>query len=298
VTFTAYTSHGTAGAGDYIGKALVGQVIPAGQLAATFAVSINGDTVVEKDDTLLVNLGYAKGAAIADGQGVGTIRNDDGPLLSIGDVGYFEGDTGNPVVGFKVSLSQPAPVPVTFDFATLNGTAKLGSDFHGRTATGQVIPAGQLSTTVAVATIADTAVEPNEAWYGKITAASVTVLDAQGVATVVNDDGPTLSVSDASVVEGDGVTSTLEFTVRLSQAATVPVSYRITTLNGSASAPADFTAATSTRTIPAGTTTQSFQVAVQGDLADEANETMSVVLYDTTVSLVDGQGIGTIVDDD
>ena len=40
-------------------------------------VTVRGDTLLESDETFLVNLSNAVNAAIADNQGTGTIQNDD-----------------------------------------------------------------------------------------------------------------------------------------------------------------------------------------------------------------------------
>jgi len=37
-------------------------------------------------ETLVVNLSQPQGASIADNQGIGTINNDDGASIAIGDV--------------------------------------------------------------------------------------------------------------------------------------------------------------------------------------------------------------------
>ena len=59
---------------------------------------------------------------------------------------------------------------------------------------------------------------------------------------------PTLSVADASIVEGNAGTSLLSFTVTLSQAATGPVTVHYATANGTATAGADYTAQSGTLT--------------------------------------------------
>jgi hypothetical protein len=50
---------------------------PPGSVSTTLAVPVRGDRFLEPDETFLVNLGSPSGAAIADGQGRCTIRNDD-----------------------------------------------------------------------------------------------------------------------------------------------------------------------------------------------------------------------------
>ena len=48
-----------------------------GTTTMTISVPINGDSLIEPDEIFFVNLGPADGATIIDGQGVGTIINDD-----------------------------------------------------------------------------------------------------------------------------------------------------------------------------------------------------------------------------
>ena len=84
----------------------------AGETTKTVTVLVNGDTLDEANETFFVNLSNPSNATIADGQGVGTITDDDAPsTLTINDVSVIEGDTGTTVATFTVSLS---PVSVRF----------------------------------------------------------------------------------------------------------------------------------------------------------------------------------------
>jgi serine protease len=299
VTFNVATVNGTAIAGnDYVGIAPTAQSIPAGQLTKTFTVTISGDTTLEPNETFKVNLGNVSGATVFDGQAIGTLLNDEGPTLSVADLGLFEGDAGTKLAVFVVRLSQASATPVTFNFATQNYTALNGSDYVGRTLTGLVIPAGQLSKTVQVTVNGDTSVEANEAFFGNITAGSVSAMDAQAMATVFNDDGPTLSITDAQVTEGHSGTKLMTFTVQLTQAGASAVTYTLATANGTASGVSDYVQATINDSIPAGMLSKTFSVTIKGDTTVEANETFKVNVSNASVSLTDGQGIGTIVNDD
>ncbi|NCC77560.1 MAG: hypothetical protein EOM08_14145, partial [Clostridia bacterium] len=78
VTFDIATADNTATAGsDYVVKSLTSQTIPEGSSTYTFDVTINGDTVIEGNETFFVNLTNVIGATVSDGQGQGTITNDD-----------------------------------------------------------------------------------------------------------------------------------------------------------------------------------------------------------------------------
>src|SRR6185369_12378857 len=130
VSFDIATADGTATAasGDYVAKTLAGQTIPAGSTSYAFSVVVNGDTSVELDETFIVNVTNVTGATVADGQGVGTILNDDAPILSVNDVAQVEGNAGTTSFTFTVSLSAPAPAGgVSFNIATADGTATAAS---------------------------------------------------------------------------------------------------------------------------------------------------------------------------
>jgi hypothetical protein len=118
---------------------------------------------------------------------------------------------------------------------------------------------------------------------------------------------PPLSVSNASVTEGDAGTTAAAFTVTLGWAALVPVTVNYVTADawagGTATPGTDFVPVTGTVVIPPGQTQTSFSVPVVGDTAREGNETFLVNLYLPDPSLAvarieDGQGVGTIWNDD
>jgi hypothetical protein len=81
VTFDYATADGTtnpATAGiDYVAIPTTGGSIDAANPTLTINVTVNGDTAIEPDETFFVNLSNPSGGTIADGQGLGTITNDD-----------------------------------------------------------------------------------------------------------------------------------------------------------------------------------------------------------------------------
>ncbi len=72
--------------------------IPAGETTTTATVTVFGDTYVEPDEYFFVNLYAPVGATIGDGQGVGTIVNDDIPSSGV----HVE---GNSIWNNKVYIS-------------------------------------------------------------------------------------------------------------------------------------------------------------------------------------------------
>ena len=113
---------------------------------------------------------------------------------------------------------------------------------------------------------------------------------------------PVLSVNDVSASEGDSGTTTFTFTVGLSAPAGAGgVLFDIATADNTATtANSDYVAAAlSGQSIPAGSSTFSFDVTVNGDTALEPTETFFVNVTNVTGATAgDTQGQGTIVTDD
>ena len=229
--------------------------------------------------------------------------NGDTPAISVADVSLSEGNSGSQNANFTIALSQTSTLPVTFDIATANGSATAGSDYVAKSQAGRSIPAGTSSAIFSVVVNGDTTVEPNETFTASLANVSgATVSDGQGIATIINDDTslPQLTIADVSVTEGRRWPKQATFTVRLSVAATSPVSFSIATGNLTATAGSDYLAKTLIgQVIDTGASSKTFQVLVKGDTLPEANETYSVNVTDVAgASTADGYAIGTIVNDD
>ncbi|PYS27470.1 MAG: hypothetical protein DMF75_20315, partial [Acidobacteria bacterium] len=200
VTFDIATQDNTATTAnnDYVGKSLTNQFIPAGQATFTFAVTINGDTAVEPNETFLVNVTNVSGAIVVDAQGVGTIQNDDLPLLSVDDVSVDEGNTETNSFSIVVRLSVPAQEPVTFDIATQDGTATVAEDdYLPHSLMKQTILAGEQIYRFELTIIGDTNVEANETFFVNVTNVNGAVVQkARGTVTIPNDDFPPVVISE------------------------------------------------------------------------------------------------------
>ncbi len=110
-----------------------------------------------------------------------------------------------------------------------------------------------------------------------------------------------LSISDASIAEGNGGTTDVVFTVSRANGTDGAVSATWTVvLDGTADA-SDIAGGTSgTVSFAAGQTTATVTVGIVGDTAFEPNETFSVVLSAPSggATISDGTGLGTILNDD
>ena len=307
VTVAYATSDGTAKAGlDYttVSETLT---IRAGSTTGTISVEVLDDEVIEGDERFAVRLSSASGATIVDGEGVGTIRDDDveepppgQPTLRIDDVAVDEDDGP---AEFTVTLSETSVDDVTVAYETSDGTAKAGLDYTTVSET-LTIRAGSRTGTISVAVRDDEVVEEDEAFTVTLSGAvNATIVDGEGRGVIEDDDGTrpprgqsTLRIDDVTVAEGDGHAV---FTVTLSQASGPGVTVRYQTVDGTATAGSDYAKASGTLKFGAGIRKRTISVAVTDDKVVEEDETFAVTLRDATnATIVDGEGVGTIEDDD
>lgn len=89
---------------------------------------------------------------------------------------------------------------------------------------------------------------------------------------------PSISIDDVTVVEGDSGTKNAAVLLRLSQAATMPVSVRVATANGTATAGVDYLAKTGLVSFATGATTTQVLIAIKGDRTFEPDETFTITL--------------------
>ena len=108
---------------------------------------------------------------------------------------------------------------------------------------------------------------------------------------------PSLSVAGAQATEATD--ATMDFTVSLSRAASERVTVDYATADGTATAGADYTAASGTLTFAPGETEQSVRVTVLDDRDAEGTETLTLALSNASgASIWDAGATGTIRDDE
>ena len=113
---------------------------------------------------------------------------------------------------------------------------------------------------------------------------------------------PLVSISDATLVEGNAGPSAMTFTVTLDVADKTGITtVDFATADGTATvADSDYVALTGTVILIPGQTTQTFTVSINGDTKVEADETFSVTLSNASsnASIAKAAGTGTITNDD
>jgi subtilisin family serine protease len=300
VTVSWSTRNGTATSpADYAATSGVVTFAP-DQTTATITIPLVNDRLDEVNETFSVELSNPTGATIGDAIAIGTIIDDDAPpTLFVVDDWISEGNVGTRIFRSRVLLNTASAQDVSFDYQTIAVTAQAGTDYtpiSGRL----TIPAGTTTAFLDIPVLCDTVLEPDETLILRISnPLFATIRDPEGVGTIVNDE-TRIVISDVSQAEGNSGTTLFVFNVTLQAPAPFEVSVNYQTIDGTASAPGDYTARPlTTLTFAPGQTSKTVTVAVVGDGAVEPNETFQVRLTRARNAWVlDGIGLGTIVNDD
>ncbi|MBE9098958.1 Calx-beta domain-containing protein [Vacuolonema iberomarrocanum] len=240
---------------------------------ATLTLNVTGDTVIEPDETVLVQLqnGTAPNgsATISTPDAVTTILNDDEPVVAQ-DIDYAvttdtdslsEGDSGSQTISFTISRTGATDVASQVELA-LGGNAELGSDFEfvgitGATLSGDPLnatiefAAGETTAILTFSVLGDTIVEPDETLVATLANGTapdnVTISAPSATTTILNDDEPVaaqdidyaVTTDTDSLSEGDSGSQTISFTISRTGATNVASQVELA-LGGSAGLGTDF----------------------------------------------------------
>ncbi|WP_294356818.1 Calx-beta domain-containing protein [uncultured Sphingomonas sp.] len=302
-----FTGTNPADVSDFAaGEPLSGTVTFADGDAATktIEVQVQGDSTLEADETFTVSLGTpGAGTLGTQASATATILNDDS-TFAIAAGRAAEGSGTIPLVVTR-SGDLSSAATLQYDVSLASGDTASADDFAGGTLPSGTVSfaAGAATATINVGIANDSAIERDETFTVTLLGAGAgqVVTGAVATGTIVNDDFPALSISDASVIEGNDGVTLLRFTVTASEPAGADgIAFQVSTADGSASAATDYGAlSNASATIAAGQTSTIVTVAVNGDTVFERNETLSVTLSNATnATIARGSAIGTIVNDD
>jgi hypothetical protein len=225
------------------------------------------------------------------------------PSISVEDVVVQEGNSGNTPATFVVKLSGPSSQSVSFNFATSNMSppeATAGSDYIATSGGPVTFAPGEVNKSVVVQVVGDTVDEQQERFQLIISnVQNATVSLDRGTAFIIDDDGPTISINDVSVTEGNAGTKAATFTLNLSGPSVEAIAVRAITADGTATAGTDYNSNNIVVIFQPGEVTHTLDVAIIGDTNLESNETFFVNITEAfATTIADGQGVGTILDDD
>ena len=296
ITIDYTTSDGTAISGTDYTAASSSVTILANTLSNTISIPVNDDTLDENDESFAISLSNPVNVILGNSSAVATIEDDDGtPNLDVADTTVAEGSD----IVFTVSIPTASALPITFDYASSDGTALTGFDYTGATGSGS-IPAGSTSTTISISGLEDALSEDTETL--DLTISNVTngmLGDATGTGSITdNDPLPSLSINDITLTENNNAV----FTVTMNAVAGRDVSFDWLTTAGTATHDGypDFTqVTTTTETISAGSTTATLTVTIADDSMDEPDENFRVDLSNpVNTNISDASGQATIQDND
>lgn len=311
VLFTYNISAGTATENvDFTPVANTTIAIPAGTQSVTLPVEILGDLDIEPNETVVLTLSsVSNSVAVASNTFSATILDDDLPILSTTGQRVVEGDSGTQDLTFTVNLSRVSTTDVTVNYEVDDVRATLNEDFTITNPTGVLtIVQGELSASVTITVLGDTKIEQDELIWFFVTNVSGVAAFPNATTRIVasgyidNDDFPTVSITDATLTEGDFDTKQLLFSLSLDgpSSGSRTLAY---TLTGTASAGEDYVLPDSKEvTFPFGEVVTTIPVTINGDYVFEPDETIIISIQSLANSDIivpaNTQATGTIVNDD
>ena len=193
------SSDGTAVVGGDYGRKNKTLTFAAGETSKTVNIVSKEDDLVEGNETFIWTL-FASGAdavpaQISDGVATVTITDDDVVLPSY----YSVADTQAYEERALRQISRTGNVSLAHDLTLswTNGTAFQGFDFTPPTATVSFL-AGESSKLIAIQSIEDTLVEPDEAFSITLSSSDTTALftDDTATLTILNDDAAPVTITN------------------------------------------------------------------------------------------------------
>ena len=312
-----YTTNGVSATADSDYGTTSGTLTFAvGETSKTITVPITNDDILETaSETFTVDLLPAslvtngRSVSIGDGQAVGTITDNDVATLDFGDDQTVAESDGS--ASFTVTMSAASDAVVAVGYTT-NGVSATADSDYGTTSGTLTFAVGETSKTITVPITNDDILETaSETFTVDLLPASlvtngrsVSIGDGQAVGTITDNDVATLDFGDdQTVAESDGSAS---FTVTMSAASDAAVAVGYTTNGVSATADSDYGTTSGTLTFAVGETSKTITVPITNDdILETASETFTVDLLPASlvtngrsVSIGDGQAVGTITDND
>ncbi len=302
LAYTTSAVTATGGGSDYTNAS--GTITFAGTENEEHEITITtvNDNLLESTESFTLVLGAITNTTAdvtvsgSNGEGTGTINDNDAASLTISDVVITEGADAE----FEVTLSGDVQGSFTINYATADGSATdAGGDYSNDSGTITFAGTDGESHIITISTNNDSYLEAVENFVINLSSISnaLVTFDNQGSATLNDNDSAELTVSDQSVTEGGNLTFTITLSANVQGAFTIDYA----TNNASALAPGDFTAASGTLTFN-GTAGEFKTVTIStvNNSILEPEETLELNFTDISNTLVsfDAQAIGTITDND
>jgi len=200
VTVEVVTNEGTAfGIFDYSEDGFpMTLTFNPGQIAKTVTVNVRADQLNEEDETFFVRLSNPVGATIADGEGLGTIFDDDAPpTVNFTPTTQSVPETAGSAEG-RLELNTPSGVDAVLTVSTQDGTAVAGADYEPLSNFGVVISAGNTFATFPITILNNPAAQGDRNFFLNIVSAQDATIGAGQAEVIIQEIAPDLSIMKAA----------------------------------------------------------------------------------------------------
>lgn len=277
------TSDGTATtAGDYSAASGTLNWIDGDSADKTFSINITNDGTYEVDETLGITLSNAVSASLGTSSATLTITDDDAVLgtLALSSTSYSVAEGGGTAT-ITVSRTGGSDTAVSVDYATSNGTATAGSDYTTESGTLSWSDGDSADKSFTVTVTDDASYELDETINLTLSNVSGATLGTSSATLTITDNDAvpgSLALSSATyTVAESGGTATI--TVSRTGGSDGAVSVDYATLDDTASAGSDYTAASGTLNWADGdSANKTFAISITDDVTYEGDETVSLTL--------------------
>ena len=125
------------------------------------------------------------------------------PKISINDISLAEGYSGTTTFSFTVTKSGDTSLSSSVTYQTASGTATSSSDYASSSGTVLFAP-GETTKSILITVYADTTLESDETFFVNLSNCSLcTIVDSQGVGTILNDDVALLVITAPTNVQAN-----------------------------------------------------------------------------------------------
>jgi hypothetical protein len=221
------------------------------------------------------------------------------PQLSIADTSANQSTSATLNAIFTVTLAQPDSASVTVGYATADGTAVAGTDYVQTTGSLTFAP-GQTSQTISVPVLPTTVYSPGKSFTVTLNGpVNAVISGATAVGAIINPlPLPAISINNVTAGDGHSGVTPFDFTVSLSSASSQTIKVHYATVDGTAVAPTDYTAASGDLTFAPGQTSQTVAVSVVASPSKPIRTFTVQLSGPTNATILAAQGTGTILNDE
>jgi len=182
---------------DFSSGSLLGSGVLSSSGSFSFSHALASDLTTEGTETLLIKLFSDSARTTQVGSTVSVTINDTSltppSSYSISDIQAYEGDTLYALVTRTGNIN----LAHTLNLTLTNGTAFTNFDFTAPSSTLSFL-AGESSKLIAISTLEDTLVEPDESFYLTLSSGDSTALfaDSSATLTILNDDAAPTTINN------------------------------------------------------------------------------------------------------